>query len=119
MDVLIVENKGPLGQLWADHLRRHGGRVKLVATSDDAIMAISDQDFEVIVVNLEQAHDAISVSDFAQYRQPDTQVMFVTDTSFFSDGSIFTLASNACTLVPSTTPPEDIAAMVEHYAVHH
>lgn len=93
--------------------------MKLVATSDDAILAISDQTFEVIVVNLEQAHDAISVSDFAQYRQPDTQVMFVTDTSFFSDGSIFALASNACTLVPSTTPPEDIAAMVEHYAVHH
>ena len=115
MDILIVESNGLLGHVWADHLRRQGGRVRLVATSDEAVTAISDRTFQVIIVNLEQAHDAIAVSDFAQYRQPDTQVIFVTDTSFFSDGSVFSLASNACALVPSTTPPEDLAAMVEHY----
>jgi hypothetical protein len=43
-------------------------------------------------------------------------VIFVTDTSFFSDGSIFNLAANACAFIQTNTPPEDIAALVEHYA---
>ena len=32
---------------------------------------------------------AFAVADFMNYRQPDAQVIFVTNTSFFSDGSIF------------------------------
>jgi len=40
----------------------------------------------------------------------------VTNTSFFSDGSIFQVSNNACAYVQSETPPEDLAAMVEHYA---
>ena len=42
-------------------------------------------------------------------------MFFVTNT-FFSDGSIFQHCSNACGYIQSSTPPEDIAAMVEHYA---
>jgi hypothetical protein len=41
----------------------------------------------------------------------------VTNTSFFSDGSIFAFASNACAFVRRGTPPEDLAAMVEHYGI--
>jgi hypothetical protein len=42
-------------------------------------------------------------------------VIFVTDTTFFSDGSIFAITPNARALVRTSAPPEDIAAMVEHY----
>ena len=59
---------------------------------------------------------ALAVSDFASYRQPLARVIFVTNTSFFSDGSIFRHCVNACAYMPSATPPEDLAAMVEHYA---
>jgi len=58
---------------------------------------------------------ALAVADYANYRQPDARVIFVTNTSFFSDGSIFAHSANARAFVPSGTPPEDLAAMVEHY----
>ena len=60
---------------------------------------------------------ALAVADFASYRRPDARVLFVTNTSFFSDGSILSHSPNACAYVQSETPPEDLAAMVEHYAV--
>ena len=59
---------------------------------------------------------AFAVADFMNYRQPDAQVIFVTNTSFFSDGSIFQLFSNACAYVQSETAPDDLAAINEHYA---
>jgi hypothetical protein len=59
---------------------------------------------------------AFAVADYASFRHPDAGVIFVSNTSFFSDGSIFQLCSNACAFVPSATQPDDLAAMVEHYA---
>ena len=52
------------------------------------------------------------------YRQPDAQVIFVTNTSFFSDGSIFQLFSHACAYVQSEMAPDDLAAIIEHYAAN-
>ena len=39
----------------------------------------------------------------------------ITNTSFFSDGSIFRHIPNACAFLPSATPPADLAAVVGHY----
>lgn len=80
-------------------------------------MSLSANDYEIIVLDLVLDNgSALAVADFASYRRPDTQVIFVTNTSFFSDGSIFAHSPNACAYVQSETPPEDLAAMVEHYA---
>ena len=82
-----------------------------------AVQALQDQNFELIVLDLVLENgSAFAISDFANYRRPAAQVMFVTNTSFFSDGSIFQHCSNACAYVQSATPPEDIAMMVTHYA---
>ena len=59
---------------------------------------------------------AIALADFASYRRPDAKVIFVSSSSFFSDGSIFQLSGNAHAFLPSSTPPEDLAAVVEHHA---
>jgi len=57
----------------------------------------------------------MAVADYASYRQPEIKVIFVTSDSFFSDGSIFSYMANACAMVPTRTPPEDLAALVEHH----
>lgn len=117
MKVLIVESKPDLGALWKRHLKRQGARVTLVHSQESAILALYNMDFDIIVLDLvlEQG-SALAVADFASYRRPDTRVIFVTNTSFFSDGSIFAHSPNACAFVQSESPPEDLAAMVEHYA---
>lgn len=116
MNVLIVESVVALAGIWQRHLERQGADVTLAQTADQAVRHISDQDFDVIVLDL-VLHDgsALAVADYAQFRQPDTNVIFVTDTTFFSDGSIFAVTPNARAFVQSTTPVEDLAAMVEHY----
>ncbi|EPX77261.1 hypothetical protein thalar_02983 [Litoreibacter arenae DSM 19593] len=43
-------------------------------------------------------------------------MVFVTSSSFFSDGSIFRYMPNACAMVPSSTLPADLAAVVEYHA---
>lgn len=119
MDVLIVESRPELGLLWQRHLERQGLVVSQVRNQDQAVDHLSRTGADIIVLDLvlEQG-SALAVADFASYRCPNARVIFVTDTSFFSDGSIFNHASNACAFVPAGTPPEDLAAMVEHYGVN-
>ena len=120
MHVLIVESNPGLGMIWARHLERFGIRVMLAETQAKAIQALTDTRFEVIVLDLviDEGGAALAVADFACYRQPSARVIFVTNTSFFSDGSIFQYCVNAAALVPSTTPPEDLAALIEHHAAN-
>lgn len=117
MNVLIVQNKASLGQMWQSHLQRHGHLVDIALDQDTATEKLSEQFYPIIILDVVLDNgSAIAVADYASYRHPDARVIFVTNTSFFSDGSIFQLCSNACAFVPTATQPDDLTAMVEHYA---
>ncbi|WP_299351768.1 response regulator [uncultured Shimia sp.] len=117
MQVLIVESDPGLGRIWSRHMQRLGAVVELAEDQASAIHALRMQSFDIIVLDLVLSEGAaLAIADFASYRRPDARVIFVTNTSFFSDGSIFNISANACAFVQSGTPPEDLAAMVEHYA---
>ncbi len=114
--VLIVESKPDLALLWQRHLERHGMQVSTVQTQAAAseYLAVHDTDIIILDLVLEEG-SALAVADYANYRQPDARVIFVTNTTFFSDGSIFSHSANARAFLPLTTPPDDLAAMVAHY----
>jgi len=79
---------------------------------------IEDEQFDVIVLDLVLGEgSALTVGDVAFFRQPDANVIYVTDTTFFSDGSIFAHSANARAFIESNTPPQDLAAIVEHYGL--
>ena len=117
MNVLIVESRAELGSLWQRHLERQGMAVARAATQEAAIKYIALHQVDIIILDLViEDGAALAVADYANYRQPEARVIFVTNTSFFSDGSIFAHSANARAFLPSSTPPEDLVAMVEHYA---
>lgn len=114
--VLIVESVPELAGVWQRHLLRQGMQVTSVSGQDQAIMHLSENPVDIIILDLVIAEGcALAISDYANYRYPDASVIFVTNTSFFSDGSIFAHSANARAFVPSSTPPEDLVAMVAHY----
>jgi DNA-binding NtrC family response regulator len=116
MKVLIVESDPNLGLIWKRHLKRFGHAVDLAYSQDGAVLALQKIAVDMVILNLVLDHgSAFAVSDIVSYRYPKAKVIFVTDTSFFSDGSIFKLAPNACAFLRTQTPPEDLAAMVEHF----
>ncbi|WP_342076693.1 response regulator [Yoonia sp. SS1-5] len=116
MKVLIVQSNVTLGQLWKRHLERLDADVIHVHSGFDAINQIELQDFDVIVLDLFLSEgSALTVADLAEFRQPDANVVFVTDTTFFSDGSIFHHSSNARAFIETSTPPKDLAAIVDYY----
>jgi DNA-binding NtrC family response regulator len=116
MRVLIVESDPNLGWLWKRHVERCSASVTLVGSQEEAVEHLEHEDVEIIVLDLVLTNgSAIAVADYAAYRHPDAKVVFVTNTTFFSDGSIFQHIPNACAFLPSATPPEDLAAVVEHY----
>lgn len=116
MNVLIVESRSELGQLWSRHLERQGMSVARAGTQEDAISYMTANQVDIIILDLVISEgSALAVADYANYRQPDARVIFVTNTSFFSDGSIFAHSANARAFLPAGTQPEDLAAMVEHY----
>lgn len=119
MRVLIVKDNPDIGKIWCNHLLRHGCQVELATCQSDAIKALRKQSVDIIVLDLvlEQG-SAFAIADFLSYRQPTAKVIFVTNSSFFSDGSIFQHIPNACAMMPSEVSAEDLGAVVEHYATH-
>lgn len=116
-NVLIVNTQTELAEVWQSHLKRHGIDVLLCVSEDCAVRALERHDIDVMIVDLLlEDGRAFSIADIAQFRQPNAQLIFVTRNSFFSDGSIFNLCANARAVVQNDTPPEDLVAMVDHYA---
>ena len=117
MNVLIVESSKPLAQLWQRHLHRSGAQVWTANEQEAALALLETQTFQVIILDVVlEDGSALAVADVAQYRQPKARIIFVTNSSFFSDGSIFNLCANACAYLPCTTAPDDLTNMVHHYA---
>lgn len=118
MNVLIVESNPNLGRIWKSHVERLGVQnVVLAAGSESAVHEIMLRNWDVIVLNLVlDDGGAMSVSDYASYRQPEARLLIVNSSSFFSDGSIFNHIANARACLPTSAKPEDLAAMVAHYA---
>lgn len=116
MHVLIVQENRDLGRLWRSHLEKRGCQVNLACGQSEAIHILQNVDVDVIILDLIlNDGSAFAVADFSAYRQPDAKVIFVTNSSFFSDGSIFRHIPNACAMMPSETSAEDLSALVEHY----
>ena len=119
MKVLIVEENADLGRVWGRHLERLGYSVDLVCGQSDAIDTLRVVDVDIIVLNLVLKNgSALAIADFLSYRLPCAKIIFVTSSSFFSDGSIFQHVPNACAMMPSQVSPEDLGALVEHYGTH-
>ncbi len=116
MKTLIVQSDKDLGKIWKAHLVRLGALVTIALDGNSAIDLIEEETFDAIVLDLMlEEGNALSVADMASFRQPSANVIFVTDTTFFSDGSIFAHSGNARALVQSKTPPNDLAQIVYHY----
>ncbi|WP_299025405.1 response regulator [uncultured Sulfitobacter sp.] len=114
--VLIVESVPELATVWQRHLLRQGMNACCVRGQEDAIAHLSQNETDIIILDLViEEGSALAIADYANYRQPEARVIFVTNTSFFSDGSIFAHSANARAFVQSNTPPEDLAAMAAHY----
>lgn len=117
MNVLIVQDDAALSDRWALQLQQRGHVVDAVMDQDSAVALLHQRSYAVVIMDVVlQRGSAMAVADYASFRHPDAHVIFVTATSVFSDGSIFQHCANACAFVPSDTPPEDLAAMVEYYA---
>lgn len=120
LKVLIVESRPELARLWSKHLERQGADVVTATSEQAAVEQLRETDVDVIVLDLVlDVGSAFAVADYASYSQPSARVIFVTNTTFFSDGSIFRHIPNACAFLPSATSPEDLAAVVDHYAITH
>ena len=116
MRVLIAQSNANLDGLWQRHLERLDATVTVVQTGAQAIQRIESISFDVIVLDVVLSHgSALSVADIVHFRQPTANVVFVTDTTFFSGGSIFGHSANGSAFVKTATPPDDLAAIVYHY----
>lgn len=119
MHALIVESSHELGRLWQRHLVRQGIETDLAHSESAAAQLLMAHQFDVLIIDLVLTQgSALAIADLAGFRQPDARVIFVTNSSFFSDGSIFQHSPNACAFVPADTPPEDLVAMAQHFGAH-
>lgn len=115
MRILIAQHNAELGELWARFFAREGVEVTLVHSQIDAMSKLKAQDFDALVLELVLPDGgAIAIADFAAYRMPNTPIITVNSSSFFSDGSIFQLMPNVQTVLQAPVVVEDLAAVVSH-----
>lgn len=116
MYVLIIHSNGGLAAIWQRHLELLDAQVTQARTSAAALEMLETISFDAIVLDVMlDGYSALAVADIAQFRQPWANVVFVTDTTVFSDGSIFGYSGNARAFLQTATPPDDLAAIVHHY----
>ena len=114
--VLIVQGDCALADVWRRHIARMRFDVHVAHSAADAIDLVAETPFSLVVLDLGlPGGNALTVSDYAGYRRPETRIVFVTASRFFSDGSLFNFSRNACAVLPSATPPADLAVLVDHY----
>lgn len=117
MQVLIVEHNRDLARIWSAFLGRQGLACSVASSQAEAFVALRDRPFDALVLDVELPNgDALSVADFATYRNPEIPIIAVTARKFFSDTAIFELIPNARGLLRAPLRPEDMAALVSHYA---
>ncbi|WP_224824030.1 response regulator [Cognatishimia sp. MH4019] len=115
MRVLIIESRRPLAELWKRHIECQSAEVFVATSTAAAIEMVRENEIDVIILDLIlEEGSAMAIADYACYRRPEARVIYVTSTTFFSDGSVFEHMPNACGYVQTSTPPDDLAAMVEH-----
>lgn len=116
MRVLIIACNKDLGTIWGRHLNRNGAKVLVANNQDEAVEILQQWPIDIIVVDVVLTDgSAIAIADFASYKQPNTKVVFVSNSTFFSDGSIFQMIPNACAIMPGDVAPDDLDAVVQHY----
>lgn len=118
MRILIAEHRVELGRIWARYLQRLGVQVTLATSSEQALHLLRFQDFDLLVLELVMPDGgAIVISDFVTYRYPDVPILAITSGSFFANGSVFELIPNARTLLRMPFRIDDLAALIDHYAL--
>jgi DNA-binding NtrC family response regulator len=116
MRILVVESKRELAELWQRHLERVGAEVRLAFDQEEAAREILLGPFDVIIMNaILENGSAFAIADLAGYRRPESRVIFVSGTQFFSNGSLFDICPNACALVQPSVPPEDLVALAQYH----
>ncbi len=119
MRVLIIETNRDLAGVWSRSLERQGADVVCSYDEDTALQTLDQTRVDVIVMNVHLENgNALALADYAAFRAPHARVIFVTNSSFFSDGSIFNLARNAHAFIPDQTPVDDLTALVEFHGQH-
>lgn len=116
MVILIVAHNPDLAGIWASHLERRGQKTSVVGSQEEAISYLRGNAVEVIVLDLLlEDGSPIAIADYASYRWPTSKIVFVTNRTFFSDGSIFNHIPNTAAILADATPPKDLAAIVEYH----
>jgi DNA-binding response OmpR family regulator len=116
MNILIVESQADLGNVWKKHFERQGMSATLACGYDAALEYLHDAEVDLVVLDLVlEDESAMAIADYVNYRYPKAPVVFVSSSSFFSDGSIFQHVANARAIVDRDVRPDDLMAMVEHY----
>ena len=114
--ILIVASNPDLSRVWARHLERNGETVAVVSSQKEAVDFLRDQQADVIVLDVMLKDGSpFAIADLASYRQPDARIVFVTKSTFFSDGSLFTHIPNTAAVLQEQTPPNDLAAIVAYH----
>ena len=114
--ILIVASNPELSGVWARHLERHGHVVVQSFSQAEAVANLQWHEVDTLVLDLMlQDGSALAVADYASYRRPSARVVFVTNSTFFSDGSIFNHTQNTVAFLHDTTPPNDLAAIVDYH----
>lgn len=115
MRVLVAQDNRDLGSIWVRFLRRQGVDAVLATSEPEAIALMEHESFDALILEpVMCGGSGLCVADMAAFRYPEMPVIAVTKSSFFADGSIFSLIPNARGFLRTPVNPSDLVAYLDH-----
>lgn len=115
MRVLIVEDDPALSSVWVDALEDAGHAVRTAHSNGEAMKALLTDRFDLITLDvLVGDSNALSLTHYISYAQPDVPILVITGSGFFPNGEVASIAPTIDWLLRKPLPVSDFMAMIDH-----
>jgi DNA-binding NtrC family response regulator len=114
-EILLLEDDLGLQFTFRAALEEQGHDVITASNCAEAIKALQVHKPDVLILDLMVGSEiSINVASFAAYKLPDTEVVYVTGSSLFSQGELFELSRNIRWVLRKPVPLRELTSMVQH-----
>ncbi len=116
MNVLILEDDRILAEVFKDALEEQGHTATMAHNNDEAIACLRDARFGILIFDLLiEDETSIPVLDYANFVQPEAEVILVTGSGLFPRGELHYSVADVSYRIQKPVKLADLIHVVDHF----
>lgn len=116
MKVLILEDDRTLAEVFRDALEAEGHSASTANSNEEAFALLRNDRYDILIFDLLiDGETSIPVLDFANFAQPDAEVILVTGSGLFPRGELHYSISDVSYRIQKPVKLADLIHVVDHF----